>query len=486
MKKIKKRSFVHYILAITAFLCFMAVCIFFFFFCVQRKVDQNTQELIIRNVKQQKERFEDTLEIQYHSLEGIAEYLGKSKELTSAESLKLIRSLADKSAFSRIFITDDNGNAYTSDGKLKNISSREYFHRSMKGERAISNPLENLVDGDNQVIMSIPVTGDTDQVTGVLGGAYDVGELSRILFEDLYGGKGYSMIVTEEGNIVSIDRKKAISTEKSDFFDSYSDILYGNRESMMQLQKDFKKQQSNFLRITSKGTSSYMAYEPLAFNGWMMCYVVPVKDAQELFSFIRHFEIVLSSVLAAGVVILIVVIWRINQNSQMSILKKAQIDALTGVLNKENTETEINQWLKSEESDGIQALLMIDLDKFKHINDTYGHMCGDKALKEAAKVLKEEFRSSDIVGRVGGDEFVVLMKNVRWEIVIERHMEELCERFRSIQIKEMQDKSLTCSVGAAYAPLHGEDFAQLYYYADHALYQAKRNGRDGCFLYKES
>ena len=486
MKKIKKRSFVHYILAITAFLCFMAVCIIVFFYCVQRNVDQNTQDIIIRNVKQQKDRFEDTLRIQYKSLEGIAGYLEQSKELTLEESLDLIRSFADNSAFSRIFISDDRGMACTSDGKRTDISSREYFQRTMDGERVLSNPLENLVDGNNQVILSIPVINEAGQVTHVLGGAYDVGELSRILFEDLYGGKGYSMIVTGGGEIVSIDSKKEISVDELDFFESYSDILYGNQDSMLQLQRDFKKQQSSFLKIKSEGSISYMAYEPLAFNGWMMCYVVPVDDAQELFSFIRHYEIVLSSVLAAGVVVLILLIWRINQNSQMSLIKKAQIDALTGVLNKENTEAEINNWLQSEEADGIQALLMIDLDGFKNINDTYGHMCGDKALREAAKILKEEFRSTDIVGRLGGDEFAVLMKNVRWEIVIERHMEELCERFRSMKIKEMQDESLKCSVGAAYAPLHGQDFAQLYYYADHALYQAKHNGRDGCVLYKES
>ena len=128
---------------------------------------------------------------------------------------------------------------------------------------------------------------------------------------------------------------------------------------------------------------------------------------------------------------------------------------------------------------------MLDLDQFKNINDTYGHALGDEVIKAAAKVLKDTFRSSDIVGRAGGDEFMVLMKNVRWDKVIERQMQELCRKFENLKIESIPCGAIHCSIGAAYYPEHGRNFDELYHYADEALYEAKRQGRNTYVIYHQ-
>lgn len=123
------------------------------------------------------------------------------------------------------------------------------------------------------------------------------------------------------------------------------------------------------------------------------------------------------------------------------------MDSMTNILNKSSIQYQINDWLQHGEKEGIQALLMLDLDQFKNINDTYGHALGDEVIKAAAKVLKDTFRSSDIVGRAGGDEFMVLMKNVRWDKVIERQMLELCRKFENLKIESIPCGAIHCSIG---------------------------------------
>ena len=111
---------------------------------------------------------------------------------------------------------------------------------------------------------------------------------------------------------------------------------------------------------------------------------------------------------------------------------------------------------------------------------------GDEALRQSAALLKRHFRGSDIVGRVGGDEFIVFMKNIPGGTIVSSQLEKLCQAFHAIRIAEAQDLRLTCSAGAALAPADGGDFDTLYKKADLALYSVKRGARDGFAIYKDS
>ena len=94
-------------------------------------------------------------------------------------------------------------------------------------------------------------------------------------------------------------------------------------------------------------------------------------------------------------------------------LEYANTDGLTGLYTKEKTRVEIEQWLtETKVHNGKQVFLIMDIDFFKEVNDTYGHVVGDLVLERVGDFLKYQFRAGDILGRIGGDEFVVFMKNV--------------------------------------------------------------------------
>ncbi|MEG2524486.1 MAG: diguanylate cyclase, partial [Oscillospiraceae bacterium] len=158
---------------------------------------------------------------------------------------------------------------------------------------------------------------------------------------------------------------------------------------------------------------------------------------------------------------------------------QATLDSLTGLLNHEVTTKQIEDFLQNEGKETAHALFIIDVDKFKDVNDEFGHQCGDHVLLQAATALKNLFRPTDIVGRIGGDEFMVLLKNaVSWELTIER-AREVCETMQFLQIGDKGSIKITASVGVAVSDAMSQDsFSKLFSKADAALYEAKRDGRN--------
>ncbi len=149
-------------------------------------------------------------------------------------------------------------------------------------------------------------------------------------------------------------------------------------------------------------------------------------------------------------------------------------DSLTKLLNSASTRSAAEEYLSG--GDKICAVLVIDIDDFKQINDTYGHIVGDDVLVSAADTIKRLFRSNDIVGRVGGDEFLVLMKDIKESSIVNIRCEQLVRAFCAIDIQETGDAGIHCSVGAALCPAHGSDYKNLFSVADKAMYCAKNSG----------
>lgn len=161
----------------------------------------------------------------------------------------------------------------------------------------------------------------------------------------------------------------------------------------------------------------------------------------------------------------------------------ARRDPLTKLWNRIHTEESINEYLQERRHSG--ALIMIDLDDFKGINDTYGHIVGDEILKEFANTLDALTRENDIVCRLGGDEFVVFLKNVAYQSVVSEKIEQMIITLEK-RISLPEDKGhIRVSAGVALAPVDGRSFNQLYQNADRALYYVKQNGKGSYHFYSE-
>lgn len=163
-----------------------------------------------------------------------------------------------------------------------------------------------------------------------------------------------------------------------------------------------------------------------------------------------------------------------KQHREMERLKElAKQDQMTGLYNHDTTIGLIKQYLAGEGAGHRHALLVIDINKFKQVNDRYGHLQGDQIIVEIARRIQSVFRHDDIVGRVGGDEFMVLIKQVLSEAVVERKIQELRQATRFVFQDGDMDVEINCSIGVSYYTGPEMGFDELYQHADTAMYEAK-------------
>lgn len=163
---------------------------------------------------------------------------------------------------------------------------------------------------------------------------------------------------------------------------------------------------------------------------------------------------------------------------------KMEQDSLTGLYNKAATQKYINHRLLAE-SNRTYGFFILDVDNFKTINDTMGHAAGDLAITEFARILKGQFRAEDIVGRIGGDEFVVFVPIPDRDWLVDR-ADLLVKILRRDFIREDEKCSITASIGISVAPQDGTTFETLYKNADKALYETKKNGKDGVTFFSQT
>ena len=163
------------------------------------------------------------------------------------------------------------------------------------------------------------------------------------------------------------------------------------------------------------------------------------------------------------------------------LMQKAQMDALTGLYNKDAFRSRCVEYL-SKYQDINNAVVFFDVDNFKEINDSLGHAVGDKALLDVSKKMQGVFSNSDILGRFGGDEFCVLVKDVTKQELI-KTLQELLKELRLEYSDGIQTTSVSVSIGAVCSTEFGNDFDKLLEFADKAQYFAKERGKDAFALY---
>lgn len=174
-----------------------------------------------------------------------------------------------------------------------------------------------------------------------------------------------------------------------------------------------------------------------------------------------------------------------RKEAESQLLHLANYDPLTDLFNRRRFHEELERQLANANRYGNQvALLFIDLDQFKYINDSLGHMAGDRMLKSMARLLRSRLREGDAVARLGGDEFAVLLPHAdsrQAEAVAQKLLDGLRQH---VEIIEGRAVGITGSMGIALYPEHGKTAEELLAYADMAMYRVKEIGRNNFTLYK--
>ncbi len=177
----------------------------------------------------------------------------------------------------------------------------------------------------------------------------------------------------------------------------------------------------------------------------------------------------------------------VKQLWQMELQHSAEHDVLTGFYNKVATQHHIEKYLASlTPTDIPPALLIIDADGFKAINDAFGHLFGDGVLADMGHEIRGIFRQKDIVGRIGGDEFVVLFREMPSLDVLDKRCTELLQNLDRTYESNNVNLPFSISIGVALYPEHGTSYTELFKRADRALYESKSMGKNRYSIYRSS
>lgn len=168
------------------------------------------------------------------------------------------------------------------------------------------------------------------------------------------------------------------------------------------------------------------------------------------------------------------------KTSREILFRKTQIDSLTGIYNREACERFVTEYLNTKNKSLYGVFIIIDIDNFKQVNDNLGHKVGDKVLSEFAGVLKQLFSHIDILSRLGGDEFIIFMKDIDENNLykIDEKLKELCKIMNKKVEYNGNSQNISLSIGAVITK-NNLEFEELYQMADEKLYTVKRSGKNG-------
>ena len=164
--------------------------------------------------------------------------------------------------------------------------------------------------------------------------------------------------------------------------------------------------------------------------------------------------------------------------STLEFKNKSQHDSLTGLYNNASIKEIIEEYFQHNGKEKTNALVILDLDDFKNVNDTYGHRFGDRVIKAAADTLNNTFGENDLTARIGGDEFLVFCKDILDMSSVNEKVKKMFDNFAENPVGEEEKYIIKASVGISVSPQDGNTFKRLFDKADRNMYKVKRSGKN--------
>lgn len=353
-----------------------------------------------------------------------------------------------------------------------------------RGEPECSSEIRAKLDDSNFKWISIKYTtiydDETCEPTKAIGMAVNINEQKERQLQYLMDMQYHDAMVSDAVYLMEINLSKNIVLKpdkrlKNRLGDSYS-MAYWNLITVMSEQLVYDKDKDFFIEMLSKDYLLNLFRSQMTNFSFEYRSVITKGEVQWCRLFINF---ILEPM--QGDVCMLMYARNINDEKLREITLKdgAERDSLTKLYNRATIQHKIDYELSSASKVGKSCVLyMIDLDNFKVVNDTYGHLYGDAVLCELTSRIKSVFRGSDIIGRVGGDEFTVFLADVpSYDFVLEK-AEAICNTLRNPVKFDARGFSVSCSVGISISPQNGMVFKDLYEAADEALYTAKAKGKN--------
>lgn len=431
------------ILSAAAAFLIISLSVVYFMYRIDLLVRENVQNEIQAVIDNRSEYIQSEISHLTNITETAGYFMSRITYADDSDIIDVLQNYTKHSNVVRsLFITAD-GKAYTNyagylgksdkNKKLGNINLSEIKY-SILSDAVYDSSLNKIVFG----VLSPVTLGDQ---TGILISSYDMDQLLPLLHSNLLNGQSVISIYRKDGEILLQNKELPVN-----------ETVYSSSSSLNIKDWNIKVSIPESIIATKS-----LAYERAGIR----------------------LGIVLIATLTISLSVVLFIRMKEVKKVHSSLARAARIDGLTGICNRSTAEIEISHYLKNSAEHAKHALFIMDIDNFKKVNDQFGHMTGDLLLQKLASLLVSAFDDSDIVGRIGGDEFTVLFSNYGTIDKVKEKAQNIVHAFSSLNIVAFENLNVSLSVGISVFGIHGTTFEELYQKADEALYHTKQKGKNG-------
>ena len=471
----------------------LAVAIFIMMFNFSSKSSSDASETISRNLikasQEYGERFLHELETISNAANPFRVLLERNPELEEEHAVEMAEILYSCTNAYKVVFCDDNGQGINHSGEGVSIGNKEYF-RSIRQSDTVSYVYTEEESGDagsGSVVVVQRVSRDSSIYYMLL--FYSMGNFDDLMTRSDYDANSFLTIVDGEGRILGSSGAKESNLLKNG--NLLETIQPENAELTRTIQSRMDNGSRGTTAVTVAGEGYTLAYVPFGANRWEVILGISQKyvDRQVSLQWQNTKRMLYYLIFAIFVFICMIVVVNITSKIRSNEKKKeledkADTDLLTGLTNKLATERKIKAYM-AQNPNAQSMMFLLDVDNFKKINDTMGHAFGDEVLRSLGQQITALFRATDIIGRIGGDEFMIFLKGVSDDEAIRKEAKKVENFFRNFQAGEYVKYAATASIGVAIYPQEGSDFETLYKAADQGLYKAKKRGKNQLAFYRD-
>lgn len=471
----------------------LAVAIFIMMYNFSNKSSSDASETISRNLIKASQTYGESFMHELETLSNVAGpfriLLEKNPGLEEERAVEMAEILYSCTSAYKVIFCDSDGQGINHGGEDVSIGNKDYF-RSIRQSDTVPYVYteEESEDGKSgSVVVVQRVTEDNGIYYMLL--FYSMGNFDGLMSKSDYDANSFLTIVDGEGKILGSSGAK----ESNMLADG--NLLETIQPENAELERTIRSRMDNGSRgttaVTVSGEGYTLAYVPFGANRWEVILGISQSyvDRQVSLQWKNTKSMLIYLIFAIFVFICMIVIVNIigkirNNERKKELEDKADTDLLTGLTNKLATERKIKDYM-ARNPDAQSMLFILDVDNFKKINDTMGHAFGDEVLRSLGQQITAIFRATDIIGRVGGDEFMIFLKGVSDDDAIRKEAKKVENFFRNFQAGEYVKYAATASIGVAIYPQEGSDFETLYKAADQGLYKAKKRGKNQLAFYRD-
>lgn len=472
-KKTKKRK-----LYLAIYLCLCLLIILLAYFQLSRMArDYNTQHLeLITGLYA--EKMNDSMEYLQNYAQDNVKVAQAMEDKTPSQVLARMEKNLDSTVFCGIGLIGENGEIYGSKYAAADIRQEGLDKQAMEAEDFFySDPYQSSETGSMIVTTFVPVPDSAWLHTIYV--SVRIENLRQFGVYDLLRDKiSVHLLKADSENFVT-----CISNSGTESFEgSWNNLLlqqryfqYDDGYSYSQWVRDMRSGKTDGrFSATIRDVESTISYRSItSMPGWYVIVELANKDISDITQQFSLLGGTFGCILVAITLIYMLSILLLEKKDKKVYMGLSAIDPLTELLNRRALQNAVEEELKKK---ATGYFIFIDIDNFKTYNDTYGHSNGDLCLKHCARIMKKCFPEDSILGRYGGDEFVVCLKGATQEETY-AYMQEFQSWLTPLTLSTGEVAELSVSAGGAAYPDQGEDFVSLCRSADAALYEVKQNGK---------